>query len=92
MSYLELADGTRMDIFGSGGGKRLAEESGVPFIGSIPLDAKVRAGGDIGLPVVISDPDLPVSKALIEISEDIAAKISVAALNTNNFIPISMVG
>jgi len=92
MSFLELPDGTKMDIFGFGGGKRLAEEAGVPFIGSIPIDARVRTGGDSGQPVVISDPELPVSKSLIDISEAIAAKISVAAVNTSNFIPINLVG
>src|SRR3990172_8746219 len=40
MSYLELPDGTRMDIFGSGGGERLAMEGGVAFIGHIPMDAR----------------------------------------------------
>ena len=57
MSYLELPDGTRMDIFGSGGGARLAQEAGVPFIGAIPMDPSVRQGGDSGKPVVISNPE-----------------------------------
>lgn len=92
MSYLELPDGTRMDIFGEGGGKKLARESGVPFIGSIPLDSRVRVGGDSGQPVVISDPDSPVAKALTFITEDIAAKISVAAIRSSNFVPINMIG
>jgi ATP-binding protein involved in chromosome partitioning len=48
MSYLELPDGSRMNIFGSGGGERLAKEGSVPFLGSIPMDAKVRVGGDEG--------------------------------------------
>jgi ATP-binding protein involved in chromosome partitioning len=92
MSYLELPDGTRMDVFGEGGGQKLAKESGVPFIGSIPLDPQVRVGGDNGQPVVISDPDSPVAKALNAIAEDIAAKISVAAIRSSNFVPINMIG
>jgi ATP-binding protein involved in chromosome partitioning len=91
MSYLELPDGTRMDIFGSGGGQKLAQISGVPFIGSIPIDPAVRLGGDAGLPVVISQPDSPVAKALRNVAEDIAAKISVAAVRGGNFIPINLV-
>ncbi len=92
MSYLELPDGTRMDIFGTGGGKRLAEQTGVPFIGSIPMDAAVREGGDSGNPVILSQPDSPVALALKAIAEDLAAKVSVAALQQENVIPIDMVG
>jgi ATP-binding protein involved in chromosome partitioning len=92
MSYLELPDGTRIDVFGEGGGKKLADESSVPFIGSIPMDSRVRVGGDDGRPVVLSHPDSPVAKALITVAEDIAAKISVAALKSNNFVPINMIG
>jgi ATP-binding protein involved in chromosome partitioning len=92
MSYLDLPDGTRMDVFGSGGGERLAAESGVPFIGAIPLDPAVRAGGDAGTPVVVSDPDSPVAQALNQITEDLAAKISVAAVKQANFIPINLIG
>ncbi len=92
MSYLELPDGTRMDIFGSGGGERLARESEVPFIGAIPMDAIVRQGGDSGVPVVISSPDSAVSKALNAITMEIAARISVAAMQQSDFIPINMIG
>jgi ATP-binding protein involved in chromosome partitioning len=92
MSYLELPDGTRMDIFGTGGGERLARESGVPFIGAIPMDPSVREGGDKGVPVIISQPDSPVSRALRSVAEDMAARISVAAVQQSNFIPINLVG
>ena len=92
MSYLELPDGTHMDIFGSGGGQQLAEQAGVPFIGAIPIDPAVRTGGDNGIPVVIADPELPVARALRSISEDIAARVSVSALSQTNFIPINLVG
>lgn len=92
MSYLDLPDGTRVDVFGSGGGERLAKESGVPFIGAIALDPAVREGGDQGVPVAISHPDSPVSQALNHIAKDLAAKISVAALQNNDFVPITMVG
>ncbi len=90
MSYLELPDGTQMDIFGSGGGRRLAEQSGVPFIGAIPMDPTVRKGGDEGVPVVISHPDSAVAQALRTVSEDIAAKVSVAAVRGSNFIPLNL--
>jgi len=92
MSYLELPDGTRMDIFGTGGGQRLAQEADAPFIGAIPMDPAVREGGDSGLPVVVSHPDSPVARALVDIAESIAAKISVAAVEHSNTIPINVVG
>jgi ATP-binding protein involved in chromosome partitioning len=92
MSYLELHDGTRMDIFGSGGGETLAQQSGVPFIGTIPMDPMVRQGGDEGKPVVITNPDSAVAKALRNVAENVAAKISVAAVQGANFIPINLVG
>jgi len=80
MSYLETPDGERMDIFGSGGGEKLAKMTGIPFIGSIPIDPQVRIGGDAGLPVVLSHPESPVSQALISIAEKIAAQVSIRAL------------
>ncbi len=92
MSYLELPDGTRIDVFGAGGGERLAKEAGVPFIGAIPMDPAVRSGGDTGRPVVIAAPETAVARALRAMAEDVAAKVSVAAMNQNNFIPIKMVG
>lgn len=92
MSYLELPDGTRMDVFGHGGGERLARESGVPFIGAIPMDPAVREGGDAGRPVTVAKPDSPVAKALAGIARSVAARISVAAVQGGNFIPIDIVG
>lgn len=92
MSYLELPDGTRMDIFGTGGGEKLASETGVPFIGAIPMDPSVRISGDAGYPVILSHPESPVAQALQMIAEDLAAKVSVAALQDNNVIPINFVG
>jgi ATP-binding protein involved in chromosome partitioning len=92
MSYLELPDGTKMDVFGSGGGERLARESGVPFIGAIPMDAAVREGGDNGKPVVVARPASAVALALQSITQDVAARVSVAAVQQNNFIPINLIG
>src|SRR5512138_2496619 len=55
MSYLDLPDGTRMDIFGSGGGEQLAQATETPFLGQIPIDQRVRIGGDSGKPIVVTD-------------------------------------
>jgi ATP-binding protein involved in chromosome partitioning len=91
MSYLELPDGTHMDIFGTGGGEHLAQITDTPFLGKIPIDQNVRIGGDTGRPIVVSYPDSPVAIALREIAESLAAKVSVAALGSKNDIPINIV-
>ena len=80
MSYLETPSGEKLDIFGSGGGEKLAKMADVPFIGSIPIDPQVRIGGDDGTPVAISHPDSVVAIALTKIAEKVAAQVSIAAV------------
>ncbi len=93
MSFLELPDGTRMDIFGTGGGEQLSKAANVPFLGCIPMDPTVRVGGDAGKPITVTNPEAPAAKALTRIAEDIAARLSVAAFNgPQSFIPINMIG
>jgi ATP-binding protein involved in chromosome partitioning len=92
MSYLELPDGTRVDVFGTGGGESLAKDAGVPFLGSIPLDPTVRIGGDSGNPIVVEMPESAPAKALSAIAEKVAAGLSVAALTKTNNMTIKMVG
>lgn len=90
MSYLEMPDGSKMDLFGSGGGENLAKATDTPFLGQVPIDQNVRIGGDTGKPIVISHPDSPVAKALTNIAENIAAKVSVAAMNAGNKLEINI--
>ncbi|MCW5982128.1 MAG: Mrp/NBP35 family ATP-binding protein [Bryobacteraceae bacterium] len=70
MSYLIApGSGERIDVFGTGGGKRTAEEMGVPFLGELPLDPAVRVGGDTGNPIALrngSDPSAAAYHALAE--------------------------
>lgn len=81
MSYFIAPDtGTRYNIFGEGGGERLAEMYGIPFLGAVPLGMEVREGGDSGVPVVIGRPDSPQSQALRGIAERIAQQISIEAM------------
>jgi ATP-binding protein involved in chromosome partitioning len=81
------------EFFGSGGGKTLAEKYNVVFLGTIPLDAKVRVGGDSGEPIVVAYPESPAAKAFEEIAPAIAARVSVLTLaNQSNLIPINMIG
>ena len=91
MSFLELPNGEHMDVFGEGGGKRLAEQAGVPYLGGIPMDPQVRVGGDGGVPIVISHPDAPAGAALRSIAEQVAARVSVSVLQRGDFIPIEMI-
>jgi ATP-binding protein involved in chromosome partitioning len=88
-----MPDGSRLDIFGQGGGRHLAEAAGVPFIGEIPIDAQVRIGGDSGVPIVVSHPQSPAAQALVAVAQDVAAKVSVLNfMNQNNVIPITEIG
>lgn len=93
MSYLLLPDGQRVDVFGQGGGRRLAEAASVPFLGEIPMEAQVRVGGDAGTPVVVSHPDSAAAQALVALAKDIAARLSVMHfMSQNNVIPIMEIG
>jgi ATP-binding protein involved in chromosome partitioning len=92
MSYLELPDGTRMDVFGSGGGEELASNADVPFMGCIPMDPEVRIGGDHGKPIVVTHPDSPTALALVAIAKSVAARLSVLALQGSGGIPINITG
>ena len=65
--------GDKIDIFQSGGGKKMAEEAGVPFLGSIPIDQKVSMDSDKGSPFVIEHADSPAAKAFVEIVKNIEA-------------------
>ncbi len=78
MSWLELPDGTRQEIFGSGGGQAVAESlsrsigAPVELLGQIPLDTRLREGGDEGTPVVLGEPDSPAGVALRGIARGLA--------------------
>ncbi len=90
MSYLELPDGSRMDIFGAGGGEALAKQAGVPFLGAIPMDPAVRVGGDSGTPIVVSNPDSPVAQAFIRLAEQLAAQLSIQAMKGSSAGPVDI--
>lgn len=82
MSYFVAPDtGARYDIFGHGGGKLMAEEAGVPFLGEVPLETVVRESGDHGTPVVLRDPDSVSAQAIRTIARQIAAAVSLRNLS-----------
>jgi ATP-binding protein involved in chromosome partitioning len=80
MSWLELPNGDRMEIFGAGGGATVAESltrvigAQVPLLGQIPLDTRVREAGDDGTPIVLADPDAPAAAALSAVADRLAVR------------------
>ena len=63
MAWFTGDDGTRYELFGSGGGQQLADELAVPLLGQVPLVAALREGGDVGVPVTVADPGGEVARA-----------------------------
>ncbi|MFI5365931.1 MAG: P-loop NTPase [Candidatus Binatia bacterium] len=81
MSYYECPHcGKREDVFGSGGGARIATTFGVPVLGQIPLVQEVRTGGDAGKPIVVEQPDHPVSRLFMHIAGRVREAIEVERL------------
>lgn len=81
------------EFFGTGAGQKLATEYNTEFLGTVPMDANVRVGGDSGQPIVVAFPDSPAAQAFDDIARKVAARISVLALKkSTNFIPIELVG
>lgn len=82
------------EFFGTGAGEKLAKEQNTHYLGSVPLEANVRIGGDAGQPIVTAYPDALAAKAFRQLARDVAARVSVLTLmnQANNFIPIQMIG
>ncbi|WPF66974.1 MULTISPECIES: Mrp/NBP35 family ATP-binding protein [unclassified Corynebacterium] len=80
MSAMVLPDGTTMEVFGSGGGEKVASRlstltgGSVPLLGQIPLDPALRVHGDTGTPVVLSEPDSPAGQACSALAEKLAVR------------------
>lgn len=70
-NYVCGSCGTRTEIFGHGGGKRTADRYGIPFLGEIPLDIRLQKGGDLGIPIVVSDPDSEIASKYRTIAEEL---------------------
>ncbi len=82
MSYFVPPDlpEKQYDIFGSGGGEKTSNELGLPLLGCVPLEIPLRQGGDRGIPIVVEAPESASAKALKAIAQQVAARVSVAAL------------
>jgi ATP-binding protein involved in chromosome partitioning len=91
ISYFACPDcGHESDIFGKGGGERLATELSVPFLGGIPLYEPIRAGSDSGVPIVESDPESAPARAIFAAADRVAAQISISA-HARRAIPLTEV-
>jgi ATP-binding protein involved in chromosome partitioning len=90
MSYLQCPHcSEHISVFGKGGGQKISEKFGIPFLGEIPLSPQIMEGSDKGKPVIVSDPDSIQANALRKVAKTIAGRISVIAaeLNSNEMPP-----
>ncbi len=78
------------DIFGKRGGEKMAADLGVPFLGGVPIYQPIREGGDSGVPLLISEPDAPAARAIVEVAARAAAQVSIAAYKQPT-IPLTVV-
>ena len=76
MSWFTGDDGKRYELFGAGGGDELAERLEVPLLGQVPLLTELRAGGDAGHPIVLTDPDSEAAQAFARIAERIEVELA----------------
>jgi ATP-binding protein involved in chromosome partitioning len=80
MSWMELPDGTRMEVFGSGGGQAVADSlskalgAPVPLLGQVPLETRLRECGDGGTPIVLADPESPAATTLRRIADRLTVR------------------
>lgn len=94
MSWLVQPDGSRLEVFGSGGGEQVASSlsktlgTTVPLVGQVPLDIALREAGDTGVPVVLSAPESDAARALVDISRALVAKERGLAGRKLNITPV----
>jgi ATP-binding protein involved in chromosome partitioning len=83
MSYYVCSHcGHRDEIFDAGGGKKTAEQLGVPFLGEIPIATGIRIGGDKGVPIVAGEPESEYAATIRQIARNLAAQISIQHLSS----------
>ena len=89
MSYFTCSNcQEKHEIFGTGGGQRIADQFGVPLLGQVPLQPRVREGGDAGRPVIVTDPEAPESMAFRAVAGAIAQQVSILAFaGEGGFVP-----
>jgi ATP-binding protein involved in chromosome partitioning len=94
MSWMELPDGSKMEVFGSGGGQTVADSltralgAPVPLLGQIPLETRLRECGDSGTPIVLAEPDAPSAKALTAVADRLTTRSRGLAGMSLNITPV----
>jgi ATP-binding protein involved in chromosome partitioning len=76
------------DIFGHGGGEKMAQDLNVPFLGRLPIYQPIREGSDAGVPLMISEPESPAARAFMAAAEQTAAQVSIASYRS---FPLTLV-
>jgi ATP-binding protein involved in chromosome partitioning len=79
MSGLTLPGGERIELFGTGGGQRLAEELGVPLLGQVPLQPGIVQHADRGEPIVVAEPGSAAARVLAEVARKVGAAVGARA-------------
>jgi ATP-binding protein involved in chromosome partitioning len=94
MSWMELPDGTRMEVFGSGGGQTVADSltrtlgAPVPLLGQVPLETRLRECGDSGTPIVLAEPESPAAVALRGVADRLTTRARGLAGMSLNISPV----
>ncbi|GAA1169218.1 Mrp/NBP35 family ATP-binding protein [Pseudonocardia alaniniphila] len=94
MSWMELPDGTRMEVFGAGGGQTVADSltrtlgAPVPLLGQVPLETRLRECGDSGTPIVLSEPESPAAVALRGVADRLTTRARGLAGMSLNISPV----
>ncbi len=98
MSWLAQPDGSRLELFGSGGGGQVAASlsqltgAPVPLLGQVPIDVRLRESGDNGRPLVLDDPSAPAAAALLAVADGLAARQRGLAGRSLSLTPVSSGG
>jgi ATP-binding protein involved in chromosome partitioning len=89
MSYFIAPDtGKKYDIFGFGGGESLSRELNTHFLGGVPIEPKIRIGGDKGIPIVFDTPDMEHAKVIMNIARNLAQRVHLRNLTADSKIEI----
>ena len=89
MSYFIAPDtGKKYDIFGTGGGEDLSKELKTPFLGGMPIDPRIRIGGDKGIPIVYDKSGSEYEKVIIEISRNLANQVEIRNTSPESSVEI----
>src|SRR5689334_2983044 len=94
MSWMELPDGTRMEVFGSGGGQTVSDSltravgAPVPLLGQVPLEPQLRECGDSGTPIVLAQPESPAAQSLRTVADKLTVRSRGLAGMSLNISPV----